>query len=112
MFHLFADFPPECNVLEGSGTVQDNLDSCYSTIIKCEDPQGGFVNYTSTSELFDLYSNANGSLDLCPAMDLHNKSGIYEVKCITYLQFILVYMRYRSDHHFVFIYHIREHKHK
>ncbi|VDI05069.1 Hypothetical predicted protein [Mytilus galloprovincialis] len=73
------DFPPECNVLEGSGTVQDNLDSCYSTIIKCEDPQGGFVNYTSTSELFDLYSNANGSLDLCPAMDLHNKSGIYEI---------------------------------
>ncbi|XP_063405020.1 uncharacterized protein LOC134688338 isoform X3 [Mytilus trossulus] len=73
------DFPPECNVLEGTGTVQDNLDSCYSTMIKCEDPQGGFVNYTSTSELFDLYSNVNGSLDLCPAMDLHNKSGIYEI---------------------------------
>ncbi|CAC5386745.1 unnamed protein product [Mytilus coruscus] len=73
------DFPPECNVLEGTGTVKDNLDSCYSTIIKCEDPQGGFVNYTSTSELFDLYSNANGSLDLCPAIDLQNKSGIYEL---------------------------------
>ncbi|CAG2255064.1 unnamed protein product [Mytilus edulis] len=73
------DFPPECNVLEGSGTVQDNFDSCYSTIIKCEDPQGGFVNYTSTSELFDLYRNANGRLDLCPAMDLHIKSGIYEI---------------------------------
>lgn len=53
-----------------------------NSLVTCQNPQGGIFNYTSSSSMFDVSDAEGGSFNICPAVSLEDKVGVYEVKWI------------------------------